>query len=74
MNAISASAGATASVYQARQSPMLVEGTPAEEKAESVVQRAKEDATEAAGAATKATASVRTAASATSGTTIDTYA
>jgi hypothetical protein len=74
MIASTSSAGSTASVYQAQQNPMLVEGTRAEETAETVVQRAKEDAAEASGAASKATAAANTAAGAASSGKVDTYA
>jgi hypothetical protein len=58
---------ATAAPYQAIQDPRLVEGTRAEEQAESTVQRTAETSAAAAGAASKA---ANNAAS----KTVDTYA
>ena len=54
MSSISA---ATATPYSAIQDPRLVEGTRAEEQAESTVQRAAETSAAAAGAASKAASS-----------------
>lgn len=67
MNGITASAGVLGSLYQAPQNPALVEGSPAEEKAESVVKRFSEAASQASGQASKA-------ASAAHSGSVDTYA
>jgi hypothetical protein len=65
MSGITASAGVTGSLYQAPQNPTLVEGSPAEEKAESTVKRTSEALATAAGAAAKAASNAHS---------VDTYA
>jgi hypothetical protein len=67
MNGITANAGVSGSLYQAPQNPMLVEGSPAEEKAESTVKRFAEAAAQASGAASKAASTAHAGS-------VDTYA
>lgn len=67
MNGIIANAGVSGSLYQAPPNPALVEGSRAEEKAESTVKRFTEAAAQASGAASKAASTVHSGR-------VDTYA